>query len=83
MSYRVVVSGNSGDGLFYRVEDFDPQSNGFVKHLPNLTTAGSVEELKERLLAMADACDKPLLAVRTELVEVPLKRHLMRGPKPT
>ncbi len=67
-NYRVIVSGNSGDGLFYRIEDVnlisDHRHGLFIKH--NART-GSVEELRTRLKEMLVACDRPPLVEANDL----------------
>lgn len=82
---RVIVSGNSGDGFNYRIEDVYNGSNPnmfgdrvslFVNHSQNLVCASSVKDLKRTLQAMLDACNKPVLAIdqpAPKLVEVKLK----------
>ena len=77
-NFRVIVSGNSGDGFHYRIEDvYDGQMDNvsmFVQHIHDgLCSGASVDDIKRTLNAMLEACDKPVLCVREtrELVEVP------------
>lgn len=73
-NYRVIISGNSGDGFIYRIEDiyFRQASDisPFVQHIPSIVSASSIEELKNILREMLEACDKKLLVLQPEqLVE--------------
>ena len=75
-NFRVIKSGNSSDGFIYRIEDVyqyldaHPEVHPFVIHDGGIATACSVEELRERLKEMIEACDKPCLVFRKELVEL-------------
>ena len=65
-NFRVIVSGNSGDGFSYRIEDIYTGMQGdvlpFVEHRPyGVCCATSVEELKKRLEELLEACDKPVM----------------------
>jgi len=76
-NYRVIVSGNSGDGFNYRIEDvyqnkghYDGEIAPFVNHLSGLCFGSSIEDLKKELKEMLAACDKKLLYLtRQELKE--------------
>jgi len=86
-NFRVIVSGNSGDGFHFRIEDVDPKAGfdettgreygPFVLHGVDgsqLCTAGSVGGLKAKLREMIRACDKkPLYMTRPKLQEWQLK----------
>lgn len=72
-NWRVIVSGDSSDGFFYRLEDVDlsPEISDygpFIVHA-NPLEACSVAELKKVLTDMLAACDKPTLVHKQELVQ--------------
>lgn len=76
MAYRVIVDGNSGDGFRYRIEDmYDFSKHGnyqIVSHGEDVLAArGSLDDLRKKLREMLAACDKPLLAFKTGMVELP------------
>jgi len=73
-NFRVIISGNSGDGFSCRIEDVYTGERSdvavFVEHLPGLCSASSIEDLKKKLTKMLTACDKPALVLtRQELKE--------------
>jgi len=83
-NFRVIVSGNSGDGFHYRIEDVHPRPgldgftgreiHPFISHGidgGDLCSAGSIEDLKALLKEMLVACDKkPMYITRPVLREV-------------
>ena len=73
-NFRVIVSGNSGDGFSFRIEDVytggRPFYSQFVDHTDGLHSGSSIEDLKTKLREMLAACDeKPLYLTRPELRE--------------
>ena len=71
MTFRVVVSGNSGDGFTYRIEQMaahqEPGMCPFVSR--DLVEAGSLAELRRQLEACLEALDRPVLSYEPKLVE--------------
>lgn len=74
MNPRVIVTGNSGDGFSFRIEDVVPEDRHnrhrdaygtilapFVRWEGGLLSAPSIADLKSRLRLMLKACDAPAL----------------------
>ncbi len=77
-NFRVIVSGNSGDGFRFRLEDVygGPHEDvaPFVQHPEGLLVASSVAELQARLRALLRACEQPVLTLTR-----PMLRETLRG----
>lgn len=76
-NWRVIVSGDSGDGMLFRLEDVDLSPNLsdrdlFIAHLPTPLIGCSVEDLKQTLRDMLAACEKPTLVHKQMLVQSPI-----------
>ncbi len=56
--FRVVISGNSGDGFTYTIKEVI--QGEIVENEPCITTSSSLDALKKRLNRMQEALDRPI-----------------------